>query len=248
MNETIELLQNHRSIRKLKDEPLSGDVIHTLVESAQMASTSSFVQAYSIIGVTDRPKKEKLAQLAGNQPYVAENGHFFVFCADFHRHIHAGEMEQTDVIPAIESAEKMIVAVTDAALAAQNCSIAAESMGLGICYIGGLRNNIEEVSELLQLPDYVIPLFGIAVGFPEAEPDRKPRLPLEGIYFENAYPAPDKHTEQLRAYNDTISAYYEERTAGARSDRWTQQVSGLLKDVKRPHMKQFLENKGYNRR
>ncbi|MFC4735443.1 oxygen-insensitive NADPH nitroreductase [Bacillus daqingensis] len=247
MNETVQLLLNHRSVRKLKDEPLSPDVIRTLVEAAQMASTSSFVQAYSIMGITDRPKKEALAKLAGNQPYVAENGHFFVFCADFHRHIQAGEMEQTEVKPAVESAEKMIVAVTDAALAAQNCSIAAESMGLGICYIGGLRNNIAEVSNLLQLPNYVIPLFGLAVGVPEADPDRKPRLPVEGVYFENVYPDAEVHAEQLKAYNDTISAYYKERTGGSRSDRWTEQVSGLLKDVKRPHMKQFLEDKGYNR-
>ncbi|MGU4777261.1 nitroreductase family protein, partial [Escherichia coli] len=90
MNPTIELLLNHRSIRKFKDEQLSSEQIQTIIASAQAAATSSHVQAYTIIGVTDREKKQKLAELAGNQAYVAENGHFFVFCADLYRHQQIG--------------------------------------------------------------------------------------------------------------------------------------------------------------
>ena len=86
MNQIIETLLAHRSVRHFEDKPLSKEQIEKIVLSAQAASTSSFIQAYSIIGVTDREKKQKLAQLVGNQPYVADNGHFFVFCADLHRH------------------------------------------------------------------------------------------------------------------------------------------------------------------
>ena len=107
------------------------------------ASTSSNIQAYSIIGITDPEKKKKLAELAGNQSYVEKNGHFFVFCADLYRHEIVGEMENSDVITSIESTEKFMVTLIDTALAAQNAAIAAESMGLGICYIGGIRNHLK---------------------------------------------------------------------------------------------------------
>lgn len=88
LNKTIETILNHRSIRSFTDERLTEEEVLTLIKSAQAASTSSYVQAYSIIGVTDQEKKAKLAELAGNQPYVEKNGHFFVFCADLKRHDH----------------------------------------------------------------------------------------------------------------------------------------------------------------
>ncbi len=248
MNETIELLLNHRSIRKFKDEPLNDEQINQLVEAAQMASTSSFVQAYTIIGVKDPDKKKKLAEIAGNQQYVAENGHFFVFCADFHRHQAAGELEGIDVSEAIESTEKLVVGITDASLAAQNCAVAAESMGLGICYIGGLRNDIQATADLLNLPQHVFPVFGMCVGYPDAEPSIKPRLPKAGVYFEDSYPSEEKHFEELENYNDTTAAYYKSRTEGKRKDRWTAQVSGMLSSIKRAHMKDFLYSKGFGRK
>lgn len=247
MNHTIETILNHRSVRKFEDTKLSDETIRKLVEAAQMASTSSYIQAYSILGIKDEAKKAKLAELAGHQPYVAENGHLFIFCADFHRHLLAGVQEGIKVTPAIESSEKMIVGITDAALAAQNCALAAESLGYGICYIGGIRNNIEAVSDLLELPEHVIPLFGLCVGVPAAETDIKPRLPLDGVYFEEKYPEDQYQKYQLEQYNNIVSAYYTKRTVGQRSQRWTEQITGMLSSVKRAHMKQFLQEKGYGR-
>ncbi|WP_026690116.1 oxygen-insensitive NADPH nitroreductase [Alteribacter aurantiacus] len=245
MNTVIETLLDHRSIRKFTEKPLTNEQIEMIVKSAQMASTSSFIQAYTIIGVKDRVKKQKLAELAGNQPYVENNGHFFVFCADLHRHKVAGHMEDTDVTASIESTEKFLVAAVDAALAAQNASIAAESMGLGICYIGGLRNNIEEVGRLLNLPDYVIPVFGLAVGEPADRSSVKPRLPLSNVYHEDQYEQNEKAFNRgLEEYNGVISAYYDLRTAGKRKDRWTEQMANMLKEPKRLHMKEYLEKKG----
>ncbi|UCZ51905.1 oxygen-insensitive NADPH nitroreductase [Bacillus shivajii] len=248
MNQTIETMLNHRSIRKFKNTPLSNEQIETIVKSAQMASTSSYIQAYTIIGVKNKEKKETLAKLAGNQPYVANNGHFFIFCADLYRHYLAGDLEGVKVEDSIQSTEKFIVSVVDASLAAQNATIAAESLNLGICYIGGLRNNILEVSELLKLPPYVIPLFGLAVGVPENLSDQKPRLPLENIYQEEEYIQNKEHyISQLKDYNTTVSSYYEQRTGGKRKDHWTEQMASMLSEPKRMHMKEFLEKKGLNK-
>lgn len=246
INDTIKTILDHRSIRKFKDQSLLDEQIKLLIESAQMASTSSFIQAYTIIGVEDKTKKNKLAELAGNQPYVETNGHFFVFCADFYRHTVGSDIEEANVESSIETTEKFMVSLIDASLAAQNAAIAAESMGLGICYIGGLRNNIAKVSELLNLPEYVIPLFGLAVGVPATKTDQKPRLPMESVYYKDAYPSDKAPIAQgLNHYNETISNYYHERTNGERNDRWTEQMSRMLKKPTRPEMKDFVTKKGF---
>jgi FMN reductase (NADPH) len=249
MNQVIETLLNHRSIRKYEDRSLTDEQIRTLVECAQAASTSSYMQAYSIIGVKDKKKKKKLAELAGNQPYVETNGHLFVFCADLFRHEVVAEMEGKDITASIESTEKFMVAVIDAALAAQNTAIAAESMGLGICYIGGLRNHLEEVSQLLQIPKRVIPLFAMTVGYPLHESGKKPRLPFEHIYHEEAYDQDKNRLKaQLDEYNKTIQDYYVKRTGGERNDTWTGQMASMLSNPTRMYMKEFVEKQGFNKR
>lgn len=242
MNDVISLLQSHRSIRKFKDQSLTDEQIRLIVGSAQSASTSSFVQAYSIIGIKDKEKKRKLAELVGNQSYVDNNGHFFVFCADLHRHELIGKREGKDVLPSIESTEKFMVGLIDASLAAQNAAVAAESLGLGICYIGGIRNNLPEVKEILKTPERVIPLFGMAVGYPEQDPDIKPRLPLEHVYHEEEYQQDKEvYERQLDEYDALISSYYEERTEGKRKDRWTEQMALMLERRVRMYMKEFVQ-------
>ncbi|WP_428909486.1 oxygen-insensitive NADPH nitroreductase [Niallia sp. Krafla_26] len=247
MNTVIETILSHRSVRDFEDKPLSKEQIETIVLSAQAASTSSYIQAYSIIGVTDPEKKQKLAQLAGNQKYVAQNGHFFVFCADLHRHELISEMEETDLNESLESTEKFMVMLIDAALAAQNAAIAAESLGLGICYIGGIRNNLPEVCKILKTPNRVIPLFGMAVGYPKKLNDKKPRLPLAHIYHENEYEQDSSIIkQQLVEYNETISTYYKERTQGERQDTWTKQMANMLSQPRRMYMYEFIKQHKLN--
>lgn len=247
MNECIKTILNHRSIRHFEDKLLSDEQIKTIVSCAQAASTSSYIQAYSIIGIKDKEKKKKLAELAGNQDDVEHNGHFFIFCADLYRHQLIGEMENASVLPSIESTEKFMVGLIDAALAAQNAAIAAESMGLGICYIGGIRNNLDEVKEILKTPERVIPLFGMAVGYPAQITDQKPRLPFEHIYHEDEYEQNHEfYLEQLKKYDEEISSYYEERTDGKRKDRWTEQMAKMLENQKRMYMKDFIQKNKLN--
>lgn len=249
MNEVITTILNHRSIRDFEDKPLTDEQIKAIVSSAQAASTSSFIQAFSIIGIKDPAKKKKLAELVGNQPYVENNGHLFVFCADLHRQKLIGDYEQKEVTSSIESTEKFMVALIDAALAAQNAAIAAESMGLGICYIGGIRNNLDEVKKLLKTPERVIPLFGMTVGYPAKINDRKPRLPLEHVYHEEEYEQNEEvYLQQLKEYDELISSYYDERTGGRRKDRWTEQMAKMLEKQTRMYMKEFVQKNKMNLR
>ncbi|MCK2158848.1 MULTISPECIES: oxygen-insensitive NADPH nitroreductase [Exiguobacterium] len=243
MNETIEQLLNHRSIRKFKPHQLNQETIETLVRSAQSASTSSYQQAYAIIGVEDEGLKQQLVDVASGQSYVAENSYFFVFCIDYHKHILAAEIASGSVERTVETTEALIVGAVDAGLAAQNLVIAAESLGYGTVYIGSLRNDAVKVSELLALPNHVVPLFGVAVGIPDQQPGKKPRLPMDAVFHRNTYTNDDTMRQLLSQYENETSAYYGERTDGRRTEGWVYQMAASMKEPKRTYMRDFLQEK-----
>lgn len=248
MNKTIETLLNHRSIRKFKDTKLTTEQIHTIVKTAQQASTSSHVMAYTIIGITDEKLKAELKAVSG-QPYVQDNGHLFVFCGDLNRiYKQASPAEQAQMQESIESTEQFIVTTIDVALAAQNATIAAESMGLGTCFLGSLRNDINHVNNLLDLPEHVIPLFGLAVGYPDQQPEIKPRLPIEAIYHENTYATADNHSEIITDFDNQLASYYENRSKNARVDTWSAQMIRKYKNPIRMDVTPFVKDKKMNKR
>lgn len=243
--QVLHLLQSHRSIRKFTDRKIPEELLHQIILSAQMASTSSHVQAYSIIGVSDPDKKKKLAELSGQQSYVETCAYFLVFCADLKRLDYVCKRQGTDVSESLETIEKFIVATVDATLAAQNAAIAAEANGLGIVYIGGIRNHPEEVSQLLELPDKVYPVFGMCLGYPDQDPAIKPRLPMSCLFFENRYPDLDTIQNDLDQYDRQIKEYYLKRTGGKRDNTWSEQMVKTLAVPVRTHMRSFLEKKGF---
>lgn len=245
MNEMIENLLSHRSIRKFKSKQLNQQQIETIVCSAQHASTSSYMMAYSIIGVTDESKKERLAEITG-QSYVKHNGHFLIFCADLNRvTVKAANDEYENMLDNLENSEHFLVSAIDAALAAQNAAIAAESMGLGICYIGSIRNNIAAVDELFHLPKHVIPLFGMAIGYPAHHPESKPRLPINAVYFENGY---QDHEDALDRFDEKIGNYYAKRSENNRKDTWTDQMKRRFQKTIRMDVTDHVKNKGFNKK
>jgi Nitroreductase family. len=245
MNAVVDLIMSHRSIRSFRNEPLTEEQIETIVRCAQSASSSNFMQAYSIIGVTDPAKKAKLAEISGGS-FVETCGHLFLFCADLHRLKLACQMENADLDDVLESTERFMVAVADCSLAAQNAAIAAESMGLGICYVGGIRNDVRKVCEILNLPDFVFPLYGLAVGYPAEEPELKPRLPLGAVYFENEYLNDEKKfRNMLEQYNQEIRKYYRKRTGGKEEDSWTERMVKTLSRRARMDMKARTREKGF---
>lgn len=242
MNQTIELLLSHRSIRKFTDQKIPHDLFETLIRAGQSAATSNHVQAYSIIHVVNPDNRRKLAELAGGQSYVVECSDFLVFCADMKRSTEAAERAGADVIRGMT--EQLLVASVDTALMAQNVAVAAESEGLGLCYIGGIRNNPAEVSHLLHLPEHVYPVFGMCLGYPDQAPEVKPRLPLASILKEDYYQ--DEEDEKLVSdFDDTMRAYYRQRTGGNKDTNWSEQLKPLFTSKLRPHMKDFLQGKGF---
>lgn len=242
MNQTIELLQSHRSIRKFTDRKIPRELFEAFIRAGQSAATSNHVQAYSIIHVVNPENRSKLAELAGGQAYVADCSDFLVFCADMKRSTEAAERAGAEVIRGMT--EQLLVASIDTALMAQNVAVAAESAGVGLCYIGGIRNNPAEVSEILRLPAHVYPVFGMCLGYPDQDPEVKPRLPLASILKEDYYQ--DERDEALVAeFDATMRRYYLERTGGNKETNWSEQLKPLFTSKLRPHMKSFLQDRGF---
>lgn len=243
MNAVIELLNSHRSIRKFSDKAIDAETIENILMSGQAAATSSNVQATTVIQIKDPATREKLVELTGGQKYVATAGAFFMFCADLRRSGQACEYRGGEFTKGMT--EHFIIATVDVALFGQNCAIAAESLGLGICYIGGVRNNPSEVSQLLELPDQVYPVFGFCIGYPEQDPEVKPRWPLNGVLMQEKY---DEACLQpaMEAYDEQLREYYRSRTGGKKDSSWSEEMKSLVGKESRPHMRGFLASKGFD--
>jgi len=243
MNDVIKLLQRHSSVRKFLAKPVDDVLLQELIQSGQHASTSNHIQAYSIIRIKDNNKRNLLAALAGDQQVVMDSPIFFVFCADLKRlqtacQLHNGPSDTS-------SAETFILATVDTALAAQNIMIAAESVGLGGVYIGGLRNRPQEVCDLLHIPQHVYPVFGMCLGYPEQVNAVKPRLPLSLVLSEDSY-GTSHGQKDLQEYDQIVANYYSKRTNGERNNTWTEGMAAMLGEKQRSHMKNFLAGQGFD--
>ncbi|MEJ8305158.1 oxygen-insensitive NADPH nitroreductase [Saccharibacillus sacchari] len=243
MNPTIGTLMNHVSVRAFTEQPLSEEQVKLLVRAAQAASSASFQQAYSIIGVTDPALKTQMAELAGGQPFIAEGGHFFVFCADTYRHKQIAEAKNLDISPTIEGIDALLVGTIDATLAAQNLTVAAESMDLGVCYIGGVRDGIIDIADALHIPNHVVPVFGLAVGYPAERNEIKPRLPFDAVYHENRYNTDT--LELVKGYDEETRLYYSKRNGQPSTRTWSDTAIGSLIRLPRSFMKEFLTGRGW---
>ena len=241
---TIDLLLSHRSIRKFTERPVSDDLLERILRAGQSAASSSFVQAYSLIRISDSQKRSTLVELAGSQKYIGTCAEFFVCCADLARNHSLCSDGSKGSEP--NHAEQLIVATVDVALMAQNMVVAAESEGLGICYIGGVRNNIQAVSDLLELPEFVYPVFGLCLGYPAQDPEPKPRLPKSVWLMENAYREADEN--DIREYDEVIKNYYAARSSNKKQSTWTEELKGHFSTKVRPHMLSFLQSKGFLKR
>ncbi len=201
------LFLSHKSVRSFLDKPLPEGWIEALIAAAQSASTSSHLQVWSVISVQDPARRQEISMLCGDQNQVRTCSLFLAFCGDHYRIRKAaeGRGEDPDALP---FNEMYTMAVIDAALASERLVVAAESLGLGICYVGGLRNQPEGVAELLKMPKGVVGLFGLAIGFPteKVTPEVKPRLAQHAVWFREEYclePDTVEFDERMRGFYES---------------------------------------------
>ena len=242
MQSVIDLLQSHTSIRKFTSQPIDEALLFDLLRAGQGAATSSFLQGTSVIRVRNAETRKAIAEVAGGQRYIETASEFLVFCADLKRP--ANCCAQHDVEFEGDYTEQFIIATVDVALMAQSMVAAAESTGLGICYIGAIRNDPQTVTDLLQIPKHVYPVFGMCLGYPDQQPEVKPRLPLEVVLKDEVYDD-SKDAPIIAKYDKEIGEYYGTRTGGGHGTPWTAQIAGLLSGKSRPHMREFLARQGF---
>jgi FMN reductase (NADPH) len=231
---TLPTIYRHRSIRKFTEEALTDEQREAIWEAGRAASSSSFMQSTHIIRVTDMEKRAALCEVAANQKYVRTAAEFWVFCVDYTRHKLAFPEAQLDWT------EGMIIGAVDAGIMAQNCLLAAESLGLGGIYIGSLRNDIARAAKILELPRLTFPLFGMCLGHPAQDPMYRPRLPLDTLVSENRYRPLDP--AKLAAYDEQLTVYYRERSG--LDLNWSKAVANNFAQPVRPQILPFLHQQG----
>ncbi|MGA0872255.1 MAG: NADPH-dependent oxidoreductase [Phycisphaerales bacterium] len=238
-NPTLDTLLSHRSIRRFEETPIPDGDVRLAVAAGQQASTSSNVQAYSLLRIRDADRLAKLVELTGGQAKVARCGAFFVVCGDTRRHRLLAERAE---LPYETRLEGFLVAAIDATLFAQNLCVAFESMGYGICYIGGLRNDLAAVQKLLRFPRGVYPLFGLCVGKPAEDPARRPRLAPEAVLFEEHYPDDETLLAGVRDYDASMREYYAARGAAAAS--WSEKIEAQFRQAYRTSVADYYRDQG----
>ena len=197
---TIELIYRHGSVREYKTDPVPDALVEKVVAAGQRASTSSNLQTYSVVVTTDIDKLKQIQEITGGQKHITQAPVFLLWCADFSRLkrvcLHQGYQINADTL------ENFLVGAVDAAIASQVAGLAAESLGLGFCYIGAIRNHPRRIISLFQLPALVYPVFGMTLGWPVKSPLIRPRLPLEAILHREIYHQDD--LDLLKEYDQAM--------------------------------------------
>lgn len=243
--DVLALLRAHRSIRRFQDRPVPDEMLNRILDAARHASTSSNMQAYSIIVVRDGALRERLFELCGRQEHTRQAGAFCVFCADLYRLDLARRMHGLDPLDA-RPIEALLIATVDTALVLQNAALAAESLGLGICMIGAIRNHPREVCRLLRLPRLVYPVAGFCVGYPAADPAPRPRLPLRAVVHYDRYLDDDAHREAIREYDAILASWYEHLGLHPEDPRWSAMMAARSAGFRaRAELNDLLHEQGF---
>lgn len=239
MNEVLKGLYERKSIRAFSDREITADEKSAILKAAVNAPTAGNQQLYTIIDVTDQNLKEQLVKSCDNQPFIASAKMVLIFCADMRKWYNAfldGGCE-----PRKLGVGDLMLAVSDTNIAAQNAVVAAESLGIGSCYIGDIMENAEIHREMLKLPKYVFPAAMLVFGFPTEQQisrEKPKRCEMKHIVHENAYR--DMSAEEIhemfdykkgvRNYEDWLRAFCERKYNSDFSREMTRSVEVYLKD------------------
>ncbi|WP_026894445.1 NADPH-dependent oxidoreductase [Clostridiisalibacter paucivorans] len=242
MNHIYEVISNHVSIRKYKDEDIREGDLNKILKSTQFAPSSINGQQWSVIVIKNKETKKKIADLTGGQRWIAEAPVFLVFVADYYRTALALNKENKE-FKNIESIEATMVSSVDIGIAFSNAMNVAESMGYGIVPIGAVRREPMEIVKLLDLPKYVYPVLGMCIGIPDEKPMKKPRLPEEAVIHNEKY---NRNLQDLvNQYDKTIKEYMDTRTQGKDVRTWSQGISSVYDKVYFPKVYPSLKEQGF---
>lgn len=188
MNEVIKQLFDRKSVRVFTDKLISKEDKEVILQSAIQAPTAGNQSMFTILDITDKELLKKLAISCDNQPFIATAPLALVFCADYQKWYDVFKIVNEDI--RTPQAGDFVLSINDALIAAQNAVVAAESLGIGSCYIGDIMENCEDVREMLNLPEYVFPAAFLVFGYPNEQQIQRPkpqRFTISQIVCENTY-------------------------------------------------------------
>ena len=246
-NSALEAMLSHRSVRSYLPQPVPDDVLRLGIAAAQSAPTSSGLQAWSVVAVEDPARRAKLAELASPNPQILSAPLFLVWLADLSR-LRTVAVDNGKVGDGLDYLESFLLAAIDASLAAQNAVVAFESLGLGTCYIGGMRNNPIDVGAVLGLPPESFAVFGLTVGYPDptVATDIKPRLPQSLVLHRETYQLPLSPVA-LESYDSRMQAFQAAQGMAVRG--WTRVMAGRIADAAalkgRDRLKEIVRAMGF---
>lgn len=241
INEMIQRQLQHRTIREFKDMNIPKEIFDALMEVARRTATSNGTQQFSIIRVTDSTTKKEIADVC-KQEYVGRAPELLIFIADQFRNNNIIKEKGSSTENASDM-DRFFQGFTDACLAAQNVVNAAEAIDLGVVYLGSILNDSDKVCKILNLPKLTFPVVGLGIGYPNQNPQLKPRFDNRLRVFENSYKVFDNYLDEIKDYDEEMTNYYDLRDANRRVDCYSDQVvakisnsipkrQGLLKVIK----------------
>ncbi len=245
----LQVLMSHRSVRQFDDRPLAEGTLEWLVAAGQSAPSSSNLQTWSVVAVTDTARKARLAQLVGGQAHVNAAPLVLVWVADLSRLQRVSQAAEQP-IDGVHYLDTWLMGVIDAALAAQNTVVAAEAAGLGTVYLGAIRNQPEAVAAELSLPAGTFAVFGLCVGHPDATPTAiKPRLPQSAVLSHEQFQLTDVPRD-VAAYDSHMNGFY--ASQNLKAVRWSDHSLARLRtpdDLKGRHrLREALQMQGFELR
>lgn len=242
MKSVVEVLTEHRSDRSFLETPIADDILNKIIMSAYHAPTSVNSQQVSVILVQDKEHKQKIAALAGGQPWIARAPAFLIFVLDMYKSAQGMAAVGKEQI-AHQSVESLIAGATDVGIALGSALVAARSEGLGGVPIGGIRMNPQQMIEILDLPEMTFPVAGISIGYVDQPSHVKPRLPVETFVHHEKYRTQGL-TENINQYNQQLTQHWQNigRTEG---ESWSESVSGYYQKIYFPQVAPALKQQGF---
>ncbi len=241
MNQTIQTQHRHRSIRSYTDAPVSDMMLDAIIKAAHCAPTSMNMQEISLVVVRDAERRAKIAELAGGQAWVAQAPVFIAIVADFHKtDVGVRKAGKTQVIH--ESMEGFGAAAVDAGIMLGTMITAAESLGLGIVPIGGIRRSPQGMIDLLQLPPLTFPLVGLCIGHIAKDAPQKPRLDISTFRHDERYDA-SGYAAAIDAYDETLTRFWKD-VAHTEGMPWSEALASRLHTVYFPQVKPVAAMQG----
>lgn len=245
MKNVKETLLERRSIRRYEYDQVTPEQMDFIYEAIRNTPTSYNGQQFSVVDITDQDLKLKLYELT-NQKQIKTCSHFLAFCADYHK-IEEGARAKGIEMPAFtETMDGVMVGIIDATLAMMSAQVAATAQGLGCCCIGYVRTAApKEVAELLQLPDKVFLVCGMAIGVPREMPDLKPKQPADLTIHQNVYTS-EGLAEKILAYDKEVTEYNHTRSGHKSDNDWVDHILGYYREAMKYRMLDALKRQGYD--